>query len=245
MRKKIYVIGDSHAVQLSRTDRRIGGTGVMFHPFGAVKQSINPHHKLGAGGKSIDLLEQNWQVRSLPISDADLFDQETIYYISLPFNVFPLLRTTDTTKFTIDPTDRKRDFLSVTAQRALFARRNKLALAMVSDMAKIGLNVVVIENARPFVGADQTQADNDMLLNLSSRYYDWTNSLLERENVRVLHQPQHTREGMHQTAAKFLDENDPSKQHGNGSYYEIVLSSILEDAGVSAVPNAETVVHAS
>ncbi len=237
MRKKIYVIGDSHAVQLNRADRRVGGTGIAFQPFGAVKQSINPHHKVAADGKSIDLLEQNWQVRSLPISGSDLFNHEAIYYISLPFNVFPLLRTTDTTKFTIDTTDRTRDFLSVTAQRALFARRNKLAVALAGDMVKIGLNVVAIENPRPFVGADQTQADNDMLLDLSSRYYDWTNVLLEQENVRVLHQPQHTREGTHQTAAKYLDENDPSKQHGNGSYYEIVLSAILEDSELRAVPN--------
>lgn len=228
----VYVIGDSHSEMLRTTSKELGLSNLIFRPFGAVKQSINQHHRLSPDGRSIQLLEENWREKSLPFSSEDLKNQNVRYYISLPFNVFPLLRRIDTHKFTISPQDSERAYLSKAAQEALFARRNKLSIALIADMIKIGLKVTAIESPRPFADAPISQTDNDTIVKLSNRYYANTRDRLVAAGAGVVRQPNSTIDETGQTLAEYRRPED--NQHGNRVFYEMVLRDVLSDAGISA-----------
>jgi hypothetical protein len=221
---KIYVIGDSHARMMQKASRRIDPTALEFRPFGAVKQSLNPHHRLSRDMTSIELLEEHWRERSLPFSPDDLGNPSVRYYISLPFNVYPMLRRIDVGAYTLSVSDSRRAFLSRAAREALFVRRNRMAISLVTDMMKIGLSVGAIESPRPFADAPLSEIDNDMIVELSNQYYEYTQKQLLKAGATVIGQPTSTIDGSGQTKAEFRSSED--NQHGNMQYYSMVVSTI-------------------
>lgn len=226
--KRIYIVGDSHSQMLRSAAKGIELSNVTFMPFGAVKQSVKPHHRISSDLRSIQLLEENWQVKSLPISADDMYNDDVHYYISLPFNVFPLARRIDTQKYTISPLDTDRAYLSKNAQDVLFERRNKLAIGLIADMVKIGLKVTAVESPRPFVDAPLSEFDNDTVIEISNRYYRRTREDLVAVGARVVGQPQSTMDQSGQTLAKYRSEAD--NQHGTAEFYSLLLNDILADA---------------
>lgn len=231
--KTLYVLGDSHAHQLSiafRLNKFTGfsdiGIDVQFRLFGAVKQGIRPHHKME--DNRIILLEDNWSERALPFAASDIGDPDTAYVLSLPFNVTPMLRQLEFNKMTTDPRDAKRQFLSAGLVSELITRRNRLGVTLACDMQKIGLRTTVLASPRPFVNNSFARGNAATLAGLVDQFFDQTSQSLADGGVNSLHQPPETLEadGIF-TQARY---NSGDEQHAIKEYYAQMLNHMVNAA---------------
>ena len=107
--RKVFILGDSHAYQIELAHRRTDkldekalGLELEFRTFGAVRQGVRPHHRVV--GSHIELLEDNWREKILPLEN-DPMDGTSLYVLSLPFNITPMLRSIEFSALTNNPTD--------------------------------------------------------------------------------------------------------------------------------------------
>lgn len=222
--REVFVIGDSHSNCLRRVAEALrpeAKSWLHVRPFGAVRQGIRFHHEVD--GETIKLLEENWPIKALPFDPSHRNDPDVLYILSMPYNYSPLLRAIEYDRFTIDPTDEERDFLSEAAVSALIHRRNRLGIALARDMRAIGLNVAVIEaprifENRPFVD-DMTAAKA-----IGRRYFEETAKDLDAAGVPIIRQPPNTIGADGLTLAAFAREGD--YQHGNSDLYALMIDAI-------------------
>lgn len=228
--KKIYILGDSHAHQLSIAYRMCkmrdfadAGFDVEFRLFGAVKQGVNPHHALE--GREIRLLEENWEQKVLPVSPDDLDNPDVTYLLSLPFNITPLLRMFDFKTQTTIPGDRQRQFLSDALVSELVVRRSGLGVALAKDMHAIGMRTVVVSSPHPFANNTFSRFNRATLERLITRFFTQTEQALNEVGVPVIAQPERTliSDGIF-TRAGF---NSGDQQHATRDYYTDMLRHIL------------------
>ncbi len=223
--EQIVVLGDSHAHCLRLAQAQPDPT-FSFKAFGAVKQSIYFHHRVE--GKTIKLLEQNWKVRQLPLEESHIGNADVLYVLSLPHNYAPLLRNIEYDRFTIDPANSDRAFMSVAAVNALIHRRNRLGIALAVDMKRIGLNVATVEAPRIFVNKPY-EGDPLMSAEICFRYFIETNKALKEAGIPVIHQPARTIDSSGYTKGEYASEAD--QQHGNTRFYQEVLKDIADWSG--------------